>query len=50
MKMTTMFLMAITPSGSAEKIVVSSLAAYEVHQTYVNLEADGGKEIGRAHV
>jgi hypothetical protein len=24
---------------------VSSLAAYDVHQTYINLEADGGKAL-----
>jgi Na+/proline symporter len=39
----TMLLMAITLAGSAESIVVFSLVAYDVHQTYINLEADGGK-------
>jgi Na+/proline symporter len=43
--MTTMLLMAITPSGSAEGIVVSSLAAYEVHRTFINLETDDGKAL-----
>jgi hypothetical protein len=38
----TMFSMAITSAGSAESIVVSSLAAFDVHQTYINPEADGG--------
>jgi len=42
-KMATMLLMAINPSGSAEGILVSSLAAYEVHQTYINPEAGDGK-------
>jgi Na+/proline symporter len=43
--MTTMPLMAITPSCSAENIVVSSLAAYDVYQTFINLETDGGKAL-----
>jgi len=38
----TMFSMAITSAGSAE-IVVSSLAAYDDRQTYINPEADAAR-------
>jgi len=38
-----MLFMAITSTGSAEGIAVSSLVAYDIYKTYVNPEADGPK-------
>eukprot|EP00928_Gymnodinium_smaydae_P098880 TRINITY_DN929_c0_g1_i6.p1 TRINITY_DN929_c0_g1~~TRINITY_DN929_c0_g1_i6.p1 ORF type:complete len:682 (+),score=151.36 TRINITY_DN929_c0_g1_i6:69-2114(+) len=39
--MAIMLFMAITSTGSAEGIAVSSLVAYDIYKTYINPEADG---------
>merc|ERR1719506_1267665 len=39
--MATMLFMAITSTGSAESIAVSSLVAYDIYKTYINPEATG---------
>jgi len=41
--MAIMLFMAITSTGSAEGIAVSSLVAYDIYKTYINPEADGPK-------
>lgn len=41
--MATMLFMAITSTGSAEGIAVSSLVAYDIYRTYFNPEADGSR-------
>jgi len=39
--MATMLFMAITSTGSAESIAVSSLVAYDIYKTYINPKATG---------
>jgi SSS family transporter len=39
--MATMLFMAITSTGSAEGIAVSSLVAYDIYRTYINPQATG---------
>jgi SSS family transporter len=39
--MLTMLFMAVTSTGSAELIAVSSLVAYDIYRTYINPEATG---------
>jgi len=39
--MATMLFMAITSTGSAESIAVSSLVAYDIYKTYINPNATG---------
>jgi Na+/proline symporter len=39
--MATMLFMAITSTGSAESIAVSSLVAYDIYKTYINPQATG---------
>jgi len=41
--MAIMLFMAITSTGSAEGIAVSSLVAYDIYKTYINPNADGRK-------
>jgi hypothetical protein len=41
--MAIMLFMAITSTGSAEGIAVSSLVAYDIYKTYINPAADGAK-------
>lgn len=41
--MAIMLFMAITSTGSAEGIAVSSLVAYDIYKTYIDKEADGPK-------
>jgi len=41
--MATMLFMAITSTGSAEGIAVSSLVAYDIYKGYINKAADGKK-------
>jgi urea-proton symporter len=36
-----MLFMAVTSTGSAEQIAVSSLVAYDVYATYINPKATG---------
>lgn len=41
--MAVMLFMAITSTGSAEGIAVSSLVAYDIYKVYINPAADGNK-------
>ena len=41
--------MAVTSSGSAEFVAVSSLLSYDVYKTYINPKATG-KQVGTHHV
>merc|ERR1719277_466057 len=41
--MAVMLFMAITSTGSAEGIAVSSIVAYDIYKTYINPKATGGQ-------
>ena len=46
--MVIMLFMAVTSSGSAELVAVSSLFTYDIYRTYINPNATGTPPCGRA--
>lgn len=46
--MVIMLFMAVTSSGSAELVAVSSLFTYDIYRTYINPNATGMPPCGRA--